>query len=913
MPKVLTNSRDNFLSVYSLVDIQSSYVSQPLTPTSSPTFNNLTLTGDAQIDGNLTVTGNTTIVGTDILMIKDNIIEINTPEVGSGVTLGLAGIQIERGALTDYQIVFRESDDSVAIGEIGNLQVLATREDNPLSDGVMTYNSVNKRLDSVNDITIPITFSSAEASTSSITGSVRVQGGVGITGSTHIDGSSYIKAGSSIGNTVSLVGTEGTLNIDGDITLYNSTKNTIAFRQAGVAPPSFTTRSNGTKLLLYPSLTGSLSDFAIGVETLGIWNSVPSSTQKFYWYTGTTERMRLDGDGTLNTVSVILTGTVSSTSSSTGTFVTSGGIGISNTTEAINSTNGGSFTTAGGLAVAKMIFIGGTSDFSKNIKVATTNYSGTDITSHGILSGGNTFTDTLTSASGTASQNNLVNLKITTLAAQNSSVTTTNASTLYIEGSPVAGTNQTLTNRYSLFVDSGITRLDGQVLLTANTTSTSFSTGTLVVTGGVGISENLNVSGASSFGQTLINTSFGTFSTLGTGSISYLVSGTIDIKSSVNDITIDAQSNDLVLNGTASVTISSANTVNGIKIGTTTSGVPVTIGHSVSEVTVGDNLTVVGDLTVSGTTTTVNSTVVTIEDNALIVNSLPNTLSDGGLLVRRYQTPNNIGTGGQVILDTPDVTSTFQSGSSTPATLVLNSSASGVNNAYQGWWIKITSGVGNNQVRRINTYNGTTKTATIYITSDNTATFLDGLDLATAPASGDSYELYSGTYSGAFYDDTNDEWVLGKVPYDSGAGVFPLVDYQDLHVKSLTVSSVTGFVTNPSLTTSNLTNVSSISQANVSMISTEPDRTLSGCFRVTPTSSTTVTSFEFALPNVTTNWSNSYDISITLNGHHDNTNFYSVENIVGYAVASSTRAKIKFTSGSTSEHIIQFLVRYTVV
>ena len=50
-----------------------------------------------------------------------------------------------------------------------------------------------------------------------------------------------------------------------------------------------------------------------------------------------------------------------------------------------------------------------------------------------------------------------------------------------------------------------------------------------------------------------------------------------------------------------------------IKIGTT-SATAVTIGHSTSEVTVGDNLTVVGDLTVNGTQTIVNSTTLTFDD-----------------------------------------------------------------------------------------------------------------------------------------------------------------------------------------------------------------------------------------------------------------------------------------------------------
>jgi len=49
-----------------------------------------------------------------------------------------------------------------------------------------------------------------------------------------------------------------------------------------------------------------------------------------------------------------------------------------------------------------------------------------------------------------------------------------------------------------------------------------------------------------------------------------------------------------------------------MKIGTDTSGAPITIGHSTSEVTVADNLTITGNLTVNGTTTSVNSTTINI-------------------------------------------------------------------------------------------------------------------------------------------------------------------------------------------------------------------------------------------------------------------------------------------------------------
>ena len=77
---------------------------------------------------------------------------------------------------------------------------------------------------------------------------------------------------------------------------------------------------------------------------------------------------------------------------------------------------------------------------------------------------------------------------------------------------------------------------------------------------------------------------------------------------------IDMNATTLDIDASDDVTIDTSDTTGGIKIGAGVSGVPVTVGHTTSEVTVGDNLTVAGNLTVSGTTTTVNSTTVSIAD-----------------------------------------------------------------------------------------------------------------------------------------------------------------------------------------------------------------------------------------------------------------------------------------------------------
>lgn len=63
------------------------------------------------INGDLTITGTTTTVDTTNLNITDNIIVVNDGELGAGVTLGTAGIEIDRGSLSNAQFIFDDSSD----------------------------------------------------------------------------------------------------------------------------------------------------------------------------------------------------------------------------------------------------------------------------------------------------------------------------------------------------------------------------------------------------------------------------------------------------------------------------------------------------------------------------------------------------------------------------------------------------------------------------------------------------------------------------------------------------------------------------------------------------------------------------------------------------------------------------------
>ena len=87
----------------------------------------LTVGGATTFNGNVTFNGTTTTVNSTTVTTKDNIIVVNQGEVGSGVTSGKAGIQVDRGDLADYQIVFDETDDMFKVGQIGNLETIASQ------------------------------------------------------------------------------------------------------------------------------------------------------------------------------------------------------------------------------------------------------------------------------------------------------------------------------------------------------------------------------------------------------------------------------------------------------------------------------------------------------------------------------------------------------------------------------------------------------------------------------------------------------------------------------------------------------------------------------------------------------------------------------------------------------------------
>ncbi len=69
-----------------------------------------TFNGNLTITGNLTVSGNTTTVNTETILLADNIITLNSNYTGSTPSEN-AGIEVERGTLTNSSLVWDETND----------------------------------------------------------------------------------------------------------------------------------------------------------------------------------------------------------------------------------------------------------------------------------------------------------------------------------------------------------------------------------------------------------------------------------------------------------------------------------------------------------------------------------------------------------------------------------------------------------------------------------------------------------------------------------------------------------------------------------------------------------------------------------------------------------------------------------
>jgi hypothetical protein len=171
-----------------------------------------------------------------------------------------------------------------------------------------------------------IVAASGTASSSTTTGALVVVGGAGISGAATIGGTLNVTGAT----TLSSLSVSGTSTLSGGLTLGTLTLNNATGAQlsltgstsswiniggtTGVAAPTFTTRSAGSKLVLYENIGAASAGYAIGIEGSTMWFSTDTTSSGYKWYGGTTAHTTLSGAGAL-----VLSSTCQTTSLGVGT------------------------------------------------------------------------------------------------------------------------------------------------------------------------------------------------------------------------------------------------------------------------------------------------------------------------------------------------------------------------------------------------------------------------------------------------------------------------------------------------------------------------------------------------------------------------------------------------------------------
>jgi hypothetical protein len=187
---------------------------------------------------------------------------------------------------------------------------------------------------------------------------------------------------------------------------------------------------------------------------------------------------------------------------------------------------------------------------------------------------------------------------------------------------------------------------------------------------------------------------------------------------------------------------------------------------------IGGSLTVVGNLIVSGTTTTVNTETLTVADNIIVVNDTPLSSKDSGIVMQRYSA--------DVAADTAKESGTLDGAAASEATFPAGV-VGAVDDYYGGWYIKITndSPVGAlDQVRKVSSY--TTSTRVAIVDSDWTV----------QPDATSTFSLYNRPYVGLTYDESADEFALVATALDP-TDTINIQEYLNLHVNNIITAGET--------------------------------------------------------------------------------------------------------------------------
>jgi hypothetical protein len=292
-------------------------------------------------------------------------------------------------------------------------------------------------------------------------------------------------------------GTAQSSYTQGDI-LYSSATNTLSKLGIGTVNYILTSTGSVPQWVAPTSVTVQTANNLAG----GLAGSVPYQSAvdtTTFLAIGAANRVMTSTGSAPQWVTALTGLTGVSSSSITNTSLTSGRVVLSTTAglqaDSANLTFNGTTLSATGFSTT------GLSTLVQTVTIGNSNFNGSAVfaaaTPAKLYIGTGTVTDTTSAIGATNAVGAISSLAITPIAATNTSVTYTNAATLYIAGAPSAGTNVTLTNPYSLYVAAGTSYFGGGLTfagalnVTDTTDATSTTTGSIKTAGGVGIAKSL--------------------------------------------------------------------------------------------------------------------------------------------------------------------------------------------------------------------------------------------------------------------------------------------------------------------------------------------------------------------------------------------------------------------------------------
>jgi hypothetical protein len=295
-------------------------------------INSTTFSSNVTINGGLTVNGSVVTVNSETVLVEDNILVINNGEVGTGVTKGYAGIEIDRGVATNYQFIFQENNDTFRVGESGLTQAVATREDAPNASGIAFWNNSNSRFNTDTKL-------KWNGSSLNVTGSIGVTGtvdGVDIgtdvplntahrtsNGTDHTFINQDVRKGAAVlfddisasSGTLLLRGegtagnielnSSGNINLDGGISTFRSQDASVKYLTLNTSGATFSSLAGGLNQIITVNAAGLLQKSGNTIASISVHSNLTGlqgGTTNEYYHLTNTQQSKLTSGGSADTL-----------------------------------------------------------------------------------------------------------------------------------------------------------------------------------------------------------------------------------------------------------------------------------------------------------------------------------------------------------------------------------------------------------------------------------------------------------------------------------------------------------------------------------------------------------------------------------------------------------------------------------